>query len=438
MNMKKKLQVVVIVIAFATSVFSQNLNWQICNMPASSYRVDDISMLNSQIGYAVCGRQTLKTVDGGNNWDTVATTFFVQRSTKFITPLKGFVGAFGYTNNPTADVLRKTLDGGNSWIDLTLSIDSTARKGICGLAIGDSSTIYGCGNWSATSAYIVKSSDGGNTWSTINMGAYASALIDMYFITADTGFATGKSPAPFNNAIILYTTNGGASWVTKFQNNTYKGYCWKIQHLTDSIYFASIEGNPPHVGSNILKSIDKGMTWSVIKVDSINATLQGVGFFNQSKGWTGGWGTTGFMFETNDGGTTWAKVTPLCSRVNRILKVNDSLLFATGVGNIWKYGPASLNTKYQNTNEPKYSTLKCSPNPAKEKLNIVMTLYRSTRALITLSDQNGLEIKRIEHAEMAAGKYKYSIITSELPQGIYYLSLKTHEDLQTIKVVVNK
>jgi photosystem II stability/assembly factor-like uncharacterized protein len=436
--MKKELQTILIVVLFAATSFSQNLNWKICNMPASQSRVDDISMVTTQIGYAVCGKQTLKTIDGGDNWNSIASTFFVQRSVKFITPLKGFVGAFGYTNNPTADVFRKTLDGGITWIDLTLSIDSSARKGICGIAIGDSNTIYGCGNWSATSAYIVKSADGGNTWTTINMGAYASALIDMLFINADTGFVTGKSPAPFNNAIVLYTTNGGVTWATKFQNNTYKGYCWKIQQLTDSIYFASVEGNPPYVGSNILKSIDKGMTWSVIQVDTIDRTLQGVGFINKNKGWTGGWGTTLSMFETNNGGNTWTTIGPWCNKVNRILKINDSLLFATGVSMICKYSPNVLSTRDIKMNEPKYSTIKCSPNPTKEKLNIVMTLYRNTRALITLSDERGLEIKRIEHAEMATGKYRYMVNTSELQSGIYYLALKTHEDLQTIKVIVNK
>src|SRR4030095_1381341 len=117
------------------------------------------------------------------------------------------------------------------------------------------------------SAYIIKSIDGGNIWLFLNMYPYASSLIDMYFINKDTGFVTGKSRYRYptlNTAIILYTTDGGSTWDTKFENNDVNEYCWKIQHLTDKIYFASIQdfndldSNKP----SILKSVDGGMSWT--------------------------------------------------------------------------------------------------------------------------------------------------------------------------------
>ena len=41
---------------------------------------------------------------------------------------------------------------------------------------------------------VRKSVDGGNTWSFIDMSAYATSIIDLYFLNKDVGFATGKGP----------------------------------------------------------------------------------------------------------------------------------------------------------------------------------------------------------------------------------------------------
>src|SRR5688572_16724689 len=184
--------------------------WSLCNAPAFGNRVDDIFMVDTQIGYAVSGDGSIvKTTDGGNNWLTInIDSNLYCRAVEFINAQKGFVAGFYY--NSRVNILRRTTDGGASWTDLTSLID-TFPSGICGLAIPDSNTIYGCGNYYQDSAFIVKSIDGGNTWGFIDMHTYASHLIDMYFINKDTGFATGSSPFPSPRAVILYTTNGGQS-----------------------------------------------------------------------------------------------------------------------------------------------------------------------------------------------------------------------------------
>src|SRR6185503_4465152 len=94
------------------------------------------------------------------------------RSVEFINTQKGFVGAFDYDSVSHSNVLRVTTDGGSSWTDITPQLDPRAQKGICGLSVADSNTIYGCGNWFQDSAYIVKSIDGGSTWSFIDMHTY--------------------------------------------------------------------------------------------------------------------------------------------------------------------------------------------------------------------------------------------------------------------------
>ncbi|MBK5284533.1 MAG: hypothetical protein JJE25_03960, partial [Bacteroidia bacterium] len=204
--MKTKLLITAALVFIYLHSFAQG-GWTLPNQPNWGNRVDDIFMVNTQIGYAVAGDGKIaKTTDGGDNWITINQDSIYCRSVEFINTQKGFVGGFpGQTN--TTKLLRMTTDGGSTWTDLTSLLDPRAR-GICGLAIPDSNTIYGCGNFFQDSAYIVKSTDGGSTWSFIDMHTYASHLIDMYFLNKDTGFVTGSSPSPSFSGIILYTTDG--------------------------------------------------------------------------------------------------------------------------------------------------------------------------------------------------------------------------------------
>jgi photosystem II stability/assembly factor-like uncharacterized protein len=406
--------------------------WTICNIPSTiNYRIDDLFMLDTQTGYAVSGGHILKTTDGGINWITrVLDNSVTCRSVEFINSQKGFVGAL--SNTPSTNILRRTVDGGSTWTDLTPLLDTVARRGICGLAIPDSNTIYGCGNWFRDSAYIIKSMDGGNTWSFIDMHTYATHLIDMYFLNKDTGFATGSGPLPLATAVILYTTDGGLTWTYKFQNTIASEYCWKIQHLTDQIYFASIQDMTSQ-GSRILKSTDGGMTWHVQMVDSFNNNIQGVGFIDSLKGWTGG--GLAVSYETIDGGVTW-DTSHICILMNRLFKVNDTLLFASGM-EIWKYNSTTTGIASAVRENPHFALLDCYPNPANKNLTVDVTLEESTHALIIFLDNTGKRIKIIDSAQKPRGVYKYQLDTGSLEEGIYFVVLKTHEDQQAVKVIVS-
>lgn len=439
--MKTKLFLTTVLVFVSLYSFAQG-GWTLCNTPLFNNRVDDIFMVNTQTGYAVCGDgQIVKTTDGGNNWVTINTdTNLYCRSVEFINAQKGFVGGFPldldsatHTNN----ILRRTTDGGASWTDLTPLIDSSARAGICGLAIPDSNTIYGCGNWFQDSAYIVKSIDGGNTWSFIDMHTYATHLIDMYFINKDTGFATGSGLPPFYRAMILYTMDGGQSWTYQFQDTlvlSWDGYCWKIQHLTDQVYFASIQGWTSS-GGRILKSTDGGMNWNYLSVPNPamgGNGIQGVGFIDSLNGWTGGGFT--HSFETHDGGITWDTI-HTCIALNRFFKVNDTLVFVSGDG-IWKHGASPTGIAPAAAVMTPHASINCYPNPANKNLSIDLTLLKSTRAMIVLFDETGKRVKVIDNTNKPKGVYKYQLETENLSEGIYNIVLKTHEDDQLVKVVV--
>jgi len=431
--MKTTKLITAFLILISLNSFAQS-GWTTCNTTVFSNRVGDIFMVNTQTGYAVSGNGSIvKTTDGGSNWATInVDTSIYCRSVEFINTQKGFVGAFPQSIT-THNILRKTMDGGASWTDITPLLDTRARKGICGLCIPDSNTIYGCGNWYQDSAYIVKSADGGNTWSFIDMHMYASHLIDFYFLNKDTGFVTGTGLLPAQSAVILYTTDGGLTWAYKYQNTVSSEYCWKIQHFNNRIYFASIEDDATSI-CQILKSTDGGMTWNthtVYPTSTIGSGLQGIGFIDSLKGWTGG-GT--LSFESNDGGITW-DTNHVCIGMNRLYKVNDTLLFASG-NEIWKYRPLSTGIGSTPNEVPHYITLNCFPNPANDLLTIDVTLAKPTHALIVLLDNTGKRVKVVDNTDKPSGTYQYQISTDKLSQGIYHVVIKTHQDQQSAKVSV--
>jgi photosystem II stability/assembly factor-like uncharacterized protein len=407
--------------------------WTVCTSPKFSSRVDDIFIINGKTGYAVCGDgQIVKSIDSGDTWTTVfrdTNTYF--RSVEFINERKGFAGGF-----PIKDVYKniflKTLDGGLTWTDLTANLAPIARNGICGLSVADTNTIYGCGNWFMDSAYIIKSTDGGNNWQLINMYQYARSLIDMYFISKDTGFVTGMSRAgdTLNTAIILYTTDGGITWTTKFRNTDVNEYCWKIQHLTDKIYFASIEDTGPAQPS-ILKSTDGGMSWTKYYVREYTYNIEGIGFIDSLKGLTGG-GPNG-SYESDDGGKTWTP-TFICPYMDRVFKVNDNVMFATGY-QIWKYEKGKNGNAGSLTN-PQFTSLRCYPNPVNGILTIDFTFSRSTRGMLSIYDADGRPVQYLFNIVKLAGNYQYLFNTDNLASGTYFVLLKTHEDKQVVKFIV--
>lgn len=420
----------VILLSASFSSYAQQ-GWSVCNTPTFRGRVNDLFMVNIDTGYAICGDgKIVKTTDKGNNWFLLLEDANAHcRSIEFINERKGFVGSFWLGPGQDQKILRKTIDGGVTWSDITTSVSPKAGGGICGLAIPDSNTVYGCGNWHGDSAYIVKSVDGGNTWSFIGMGQYASSLIDMHFINKDTGFAVGKDQT--EKAIVLYTTDGGQNWSVKYQNDNTgdNGYAWKIQRLSQYIYFAALQsltGAP----ARIIKSSDGGMNWTEIIVNDQAYNVQGTGFISPLKGWAGG--DHNFSFETNDGGATW-KRTEICPIMNRVWRVNDTMMLAAG-SKIWKYttGPGSI----LDTLTRSYVVMKSYPNPANDKLTVDIWLTLPTRVMLVLYDHTGKRVRVSDNSNRPHGQYKYNINTSRLPAGTYILVLKTHEDQSVQKIVI--
>ena len=182
----------------------------------------------------------------------------------------------GWAVGATGSII-KSLDGGNTW-----SHSAPTEVALRGLYFLD-----GNNGWAAGGGLVLHTTDGGATYSTTPTGA---SLNSLHFLTSSTGVAVGDA------GTVLRTTDGGATW------NSQRPTAADL----NAVYFVGSTGWI--VGDGVvLKSVDSGATWT--STFPTGAVLNGVYFQNASKGWAVG--TLGTILRTTDGGTTWTNSNPV-------------------------------------------------------------------------------------------------------------------------------
>jgi hypothetical protein len=233
-------------------------------------------------------------------------------------------------------LLYHTTDGGETW-NAVSNLPKGSPAGICGFHAVDEKVAYGSGtnDPGLPGPGIIKTTDGGATWTLIPMDKYADNLIDIYFFDEKNGFVVGgknSAKAPRDNPaypkprlsryaqlvpVVLRTRDGGRTWTNtaaKTEGLAFGEWGWKIQFLNKRIGFIALEN---FRDAAILKTTDGGETWtrkhvaaSQERMPPINNDLEGIGFVDELTGWVGGWGDdfNGYYNSfTQDGGETWTR-----------------------------------------------------------------------------------------------------------------------------------
>lgn len=416
---QKTLTALALGVILCSSLHAQ-FDWSVTGAPRSG-RYDDIFFINDSVGWAAgADRQILCTKDGGASWQLQFTApGKYLRSIEFATDRLGFCGSLDST-------LYKTEDGGLTWIDITSDIHPRP-PGICGLAAPDSLHIYGCGVYRSP-AFIIKSSDGGRNWTYMDMSAYASRLVDIYFINKDTGFATGTANPETDGGIILYTANGGATWQVVFKTLVNDDFVWKIQTPDNMHFFGSVH-SLPGTSSRILRSDNGGLKWTAIEVTASYSNLEMVGFVDRMTGWTGG---RDALYKTTDGGATWTtNLTNYNVGFNRFFRVNASTVFLSGYLIYKKKG----GPEPRPDNSLAGYNIRVTPNPANGPAKIILEVGWSTFANVSLYNANGTKLRNYLHAHVPAGTRTFDLDLTAYPAGTYFLVLRTNEGMTHCEVV---
>lgn len=287
--------------------------------PFDGYRFEDGSFIDPTTGWIVSGAGEIwRTADSGATWDLLDTVPAYLRSTVFLDDQHGFVGTLNQAN-----VLYEMTDGA-TLTDITDRISGPSPSGVCGLWAVNESVIYGVG-WYAGPAHFIKTTDGGQTWSSRSMSEYVGSLVDVYFWDEQRGIAVGGSAGAGSNsrAVVLLTEDGGDTWAVQYTSSASGEWSWKITFPTPTTGYVSVEGNG--FPAKVLKTTDAGLTWTELTIPG-SSDLQGLGFITEDLGWSSGRGTTSV---TTDGGQTWETLT-LDGSINRFEFFGDTLGYAMG------------------------------------------------------------------------------------------------------------
>ena len=300
---------------------------------------DDIYFVTPDLGWYVNGSgKIFKTVDGGATWVMKLHkpgTYF--RCIAFIDAQRGFAGNIGpdyFPNVTDATPLYETRDGGESWTAVT-SIRGPMPVGLCSINVQRQPfinagvldyriTVYAGGRVGGP-AYLLKSSDRGETWESIDMSAHCAMILDVQFLDDKTGIISAASSAKVeeSNALILRTEDGGRNWKPVYRSTRPYEITWKSSFPTPSTGFVTVQSYDPDksVTSRVVAhTSDGGRSWQELPlVDDFAVREFGVGFVDEKTGWVG---TTTGGFETRDGGLSWSRV-EMGKAVNKIRIVRD-------------------------------------------------------------------------------------------------------------------
>jgi photosystem II stability/assembly factor-like uncharacterized protein len=331
--------------------------WQQVNTGFTGIDYWSLDFLNTQYGMLACGGgKILKTTDGGNNWQQIQAgdtrnlyTTDIIDSLHIVTA--GDIGKNVYSSNggttwiQNTDIgsvngtnrirfldndtgyavsdlteLRKTTNRGVNWFspgyDAVGQWDLELLPNGVGYAVGEATRIagtkHGYDNWDllimsdmfrdvyftsadtgyATSWRMIKTTNGGIIWETVP-GATGGQCIK--FINSQVGFI--GSASSYQSTRIYKTTNAGTSWyrtnmIGLVDTNT---NVQKIFFINDRIGWAII-----NYRGAIFKTTDSGENWFV------QHTLPGDNFTSiYFVDTLNGWATSRYIWQTTNGGTNW-------------------------------------------------------------------------------------------------------------------------------------
>ena len=291
-------------------------NW--INIP--TYTTRDLYALyffDVNSGYIVGDRGTiLYTSNGGMNWTSiVANNSYALRSITFINQNTGFAaGDHGE--------LYKTTNGITGWLPVNITTTNLRHvyfyDSLTGYVCGDSGKVLkttNCGaNWSiqtvgtenllsaafinSNTGYItarlggMKTTDGGSTWSSSQVGYGIGQENFVKFADANTGYVYGKFGP------ISRTTNAGANWSVWCSYELFSGNTFYDISIVDS--------NTSFVcGASgwILKCNGQQMNQTALHLGGSKALLSRISFTSTTNGAMLGNGS--LLFTTTNGGNNW-------------------------------------------------------------------------------------------------------------------------------------
>jgi photosystem II stability/assembly factor-like uncharacterized protein len=287
--------------------------------------------------------EILYTTDGGARWNRSSLPIGVGEISQidFVDDLNGWLAVRG---NVVGDqFVFHSTDGGRSWVQQGAHDGGT----LYGIDALDARTIVAVGYNCCVGPRIDRSTDGGQTWSSIPdpLYPYGGIFQAVDFPTATTGWIAGRYGA------LLKSTDAGATWVQQnplglFGDGGPSLFNLSFADANNGWVVAS--GGPSF--HYLLHTTDGGQTWTK-QSPAVPGDINNVFAVSPSTVWIGtagnGGGSNGYVARSTNGGATWtAELPEPNSSFDGIVAIGDNvwasgLDFTESTGSIWHRGGAS-------------------------------------------------------------------------------------------------
>ena len=320
--------------------------WVTLPAPAYPGKRDDIGFVDAQNGWYGTGAGELyRTRDGGDSWTLVKKqegTFV--RAVGFVDENDGFIGNIGteyYPGVTDETPLYRTRDGGETW--QAVDTGDATIKGVCAIDILRTSRVFQGNAVPQTVIHaagrvggptgILRSVDGGESWSVIDMSEHAGMILDVKFFSEFDGLvfaSTGRDLAS-TEGLILRTADGGKTWSEVYRSGRPGELIWKASFPDPRTGYATVMSyDPANAQQVVVKTTDGGASWEELPlVENAQARQFGIGFVDENTGFVG---TMAGGFATTDGGASWqpAPIAPAANKFRVVRTDNHVAVFAIG------------------------------------------------------------------------------------------------------------
>ena len=403
----RRISILILCLSFVTLVRAQ---WTETLTPAF-HHLYAIEVVNNDLVFAGgYGGPLIRSTDGGEQWEEISIpNVSTISSIHFFDTTNGWMVASS-SDFGVKDYLLKTTDGGDTWTTMSNSAEYSTMDWL-------TDQIGHVGTWAGT---ILKTEDGGETWEQIATPV-ENNIYQIKFIDTEFGYACSTTNK------LMYTEDGGASWTVLPQGGISKFF-----------FFDKLNGFVTTHNGRIGKTIDGGLSYTFYDTPYPDYKLRSVFFTNALEGYViGGLDCSNgtctnkpALFKTVDGGVSWTE------EVDHPFEGQDIGFYGIDVApNGVPYIAASdrfilTNGSFTNVNDlNNEQVLKIFPNPSFGKIVVEIPEGVSEIKAYRL---DGTEVFRSESGFSKTEQ----IDLSHLGKGIFILTLFSEDEKPYSKRVI--
>ena len=353
----------------------------------------------------------MKTPDLGLTWiyqdseteNQLNTVYFADKNTGFTAGDNG--------------VIMKTTDAGNVWS--VQNSNTNINDNINSIYFFDENTgIAVGGNDNDESALILRTTDGGDNWQTIDIINSAGSLTSVCFINSFTGFISGK------NGMIYKTGNSGNSW----SYNNISTYNLNSISFKDSLTGITVGEN-----GVIYKTTNAGSNWNFLTSGNYKTLFNVKYKIDNSLIATG---ENGVILTSLNGGNNWNINNTTTDNAIYSLHISDNsetYLFGK-FGSVLKSNLQKnlLAAKIKNNEANDFKLSQNYPNPFNPGTKINFTIPQDARrekqdVKIVIYNALGKEVQVLINEKQNPGNYTVNFNGAEYPSGVYFYKLQVSD-----------